>query len=263
MASVELLRARASSETGEAILAAFVAAAHSAGDRVKETRTYEGSSDWLVLYGVGASVNDAARKAHVSRGGRVLMWDLGYWERKKIVGNLRMSIDTDHPQQWFDKTPSDSWRWEKAKIKLRSDADPNGPIILIGMGRKSRAYLGSPNWEQSAYKNLVQRFPGRRIIYRPKGRDSERMPCESDAATPIGDLLKGASLLVCRHSNCAVDATIAGVPFEAEDGAAIWLKQREFTPENRLKFLRRLAWWQWQTSEVSEAWTFAKKVVNT
>lgn len=244
------------------MLAAMAAAAKAAGDHVKETGSFEGRSDWLVLYGVGAAMNDEARNAQLARGGRVLLWDLGYIERKKVVGHLRMSIDTDHPQQWLDKTPADGARWRRLGVELREDADEAGPILLIGIGRKSRAYLKTGNWERTAYENLVRRFPGRRIVFRPKGRDETRLPCDRDETTPIAELLRGASLVVCRHSNVGVDAAIAGVPFEAENGAAMWLQQREFTPVNRMKFLQRLAFWQWRATEAAQAWAFAKQVVN-
>lgn len=245
------------------MLAALAEAAKQAGDTVKETRNFEGRSDWLVLFGVGAPVNDAARNAQLARGGRVLMWDLGYVDRKKVVGHLRMSIDTDHPQQWLDKTPADSSRWRRLGVELREDANKDGPILLIGIGRKSRIYLNTENWERSAYERLVRRYPGRRIVFRPKGRDETRLPCDRDETTPITNLLRGAALVVCRHSNVAVDAAIAGVPFECENGAAMWLQQREFTPVNRLKFLQRLAFWQWRSTEAAQAWAFAKQVVNT
>lgn len=244
------------------MLAAIAAAARAVGDKVKETKVYEGKSDWLVLYGVGAEVNNAARNAQVARGGRALLWDLGYIDRKKVVGHLRMSIDTDHPQQWLDKTSADGSRWKRLGVSLREDADPKGPILLIGLGRKSRTYLNEPDWELKTYKNLVARFPSRRIVFRPKGADQTRLPCESDATTPIADLLRGASLVVCRHSNVAVDSAIAGVPFEAENGAAMWLQQREFTSVNRTKFLQRLAFWQWRANEAAQAWAFAKQVTQ-
>jgi hypothetical protein len=263
MVSVEILRARKPSETGQPMLAAISAAAKAAGDVVTETTCFEGKSDWLVLFGVGAAVNDAARKAQLARGGRVLLWDLGYVDRKKVVGHLRMSIDSDHPQQWLDATPHDGSRWKRLATPLRNDADQAGPILLVGLGRKSRSYLNAPNWERDAYRSLKERLPGRRIVFRPKKTDRPRLPCEMDADRPIEESLRGASLVVCRHSNVAVDAAIAGVPFEAENGAAMWLQQRDFTPANRLEFLQRLAWWQWRSTEAAQAWAFAKQVVNT
>ncbi len=262
MATAEVLRARKQSATGEAMLSAIAHAARKAGDTVIESESYQGRSDWLVLFGVGAEVNDAARKAQIEKGGHVLIWDLGYFDRKKVVGHLRMSIDTDHPPQYFDNTPSDGKRWGKFGLELREDADPSGPILLIGLGRKSRLYLKAPNWERNNYKKLIARFPEKRIIFRPKYPDRTQLPCETDAQTPIADLLRGASLVVCRHSNVACDAALAGVPFEAENGAAVWLQQREFTRDNRLDFLCRLAHWQYTAKEAPQAWAFAKQMVN-
>lgn len=244
------------------MLLALAAAARVAGDEVVETTQFQGKSDWLVLFGVGAAVNDQARKAQIARGGRVLHWDLGYFDRKKIIGHVRMSIDSDHPQQWLDRTEPNPERWRATGVKLRSDSNPSGPILLIGLGRKSREYLGETMWERSMHARLRVRFPGRRIIFRPKGRDPLRLKCEIDATTPIAELLRGASLVACRHSNVAVDAAIAGVPFEAENGAAMWLQQRDFTPANRLEFLQRLSNWQWRATEAAQAWAFAKEVAS-
>lgn len=245
------------------MLKALATAAGAAGDQVKESGSFEGRSEWLVLFGVGATVNDRARKAQLARSGRVLMWDLGYVDRKKIVGHLRMSIDADHPQDWLEKTEALPDRWARLDVPLREDADLAGPVLLIGLGRKSRAYLSCPNWERDKFVELQKRFPGRQIIFRPKGKDLTRLPCRMDSETPIHQLMQGASLVVCRHSNAAVDATIAGIPFEAQDGAAMWLQRREFTPANRLAFLQRLAWWQWRADEAAQAWAFAKQVAST
>ena len=263
MASVEILRAHRLSLSAEPMLKALASAARAAGDQVKETARFEGRSDWLVLFGVGAAVNDRARRWQLARGGRVLMWDLGYVDRKKAVGHLRMSIDADHPQHWLGKTEVSPDRWGRLDVPLRSEADPEGPVLLIGLGRKSRAYLRLPNWERDMLTRLRKRFGDRQIIFRPKGKDLTQLPCATDRETPIEQLLCGASLVVCRHSNAAVDAAIGGVPFEAQDGAAMWLQRREFTPANRLDFLQRLAWWQWRANEAAEAWAFAKRITNT
>jgi len=245
------------------MLKALASAARAAGDQVKETGRFEGRSDWLVLFGVGAAVNDRARRWQLARGKRVLLWDLGYVDRNKGVGHLRMSIDTDHPQVWLEKTEGLPDRWAQLDVPLREDADPAGPVLLIGLGRKSRAYMRLPHWERDMLARLEKRFVGRQIIFRPKGKDITQLPCLTDRETPIEQLLRGASLVVCRHSNAAVDAAIGGVPFEAQDGAAMWLQHREFTPANRLEFLQRLAWWQWRATEAAEAWTFAKLITNT
>lgn len=259
---VEILRGRRSSDTGEVLLEAVERAVKKAGDQVDRTTAYRGDSQVLVLYGIGAEVNTNARDAHLARGGRVLHFDLGYFGRKKLTGYLRMCLDHDHPWRLLDATPADPGRWSEHGIALREDANEKGPIVLVGLGRKSRAYLNLQNWERQKLAELQKRFPGRQIIFRPKGRETMRLSVKNDAVSPIEDLLKGASLAVCRHSNVAVDAVIAGVPFEAEEGAAKWLLDKAFTKENRLDFLRRLAHWQYRPDEADKAWAFAKRMME-
>jgi hypothetical protein len=234
------------------------------GPHLRCTSQFQGHSRWLVLFGAGALVNNVARIMQLKGGGRALLWDLGYWGNRHA--ELRMSIDSDHPQQWLDRTPSDPWRWDRRGIQLREDHDPRGPILLVGLGRKSRLYLNAPHWERDQLARLRFEFPGSRIIYRPKpdnGRNSYPvLDCETNVETGIEQLLKGAALVVCRHSNVGVDAVIAGVPVRTEDGAAAWLNDKPFTPEVRLEFLRRLAWWQWSPNEAREAWQFARRITE-
>jgi hypothetical protein len=75
-----------------------------------------------------------------------------------------------------------------------------------------------------------------------------------------GDLvpmLKKAGLVVCRHSNVAVDACRVGAPVVTQDGAAASIYPRRLSKyqeqpsqEVRQEFLERLAWWQWSVDEV-------------
>lgn len=230
--------------------------------RLVITDKYRGDRDWLILYGVGAPERDEARKKHLASGRHVLMWDLAYFHRQRY---LRCSIDHDHPQQWFDSMGEEygTNRWATFAVSLREDYDPSGHIILVGLGRKSRSYLHEELWEQQRLADLRQRFPNADILYRPKpGSPSVKLDCRVDADSPIENLLRGAALVSCRHSNVAVDAAVAGVPFECVDGAAMWLQGKPYTRENRLAFLHKLAWWQWLPSEAMRAWRFVQDVVQ-
>jgi hypothetical protein len=181
------------------MLQAMVAAAP-AGTVVSDT--YRGKHRGLMLYGPGSPMRLPFVRSHVAQGGRVAMWDMGYWERKEA---MRLSIDSLHPTPaQLDMAPAGPGRRE---FELREDANPAGPIMLE-------------------------------------------------------EAMRGCSLVVSHHSNCSVDAVVAGVPFETEGGAAAWFKGREFTRENRAEFLRLLSWWEWRRDEAPAAWKWIEKVTN-
>lgn len=217
----------------------------------------------LMTYGVGHPERLKQTEAHRKAGGTVVMWDIGYFGRGKDTEKaLRLSVNDWHPQRLLDRVPLDGSRWDSYGITLREDFNAKGPIILVGLGPKTRAIIADTNWEAIALTRLRRRFPRARIIYRPKPRRIyPPLPVPTDARTPIEELLQGASLVVCRHSNVAVDAAIAGVPFEASDGAAKWLDGKPYTRENRLEFLRRLAWFNWRPDEAAQAWKVIQRCV--
>lgn len=228
-----------------------------------ETAAYQGRSDLLMLWGAGGAQNADAVAKQGMRRRRSICWDYGYFKREKRGGYLRVSIDDWHPQRWLDYTKPDPSRWSRLGISLRNDFDPSGPVILAGMGPKSHAFCKAVGWENMTLRSLQQRFPGKEIIFRPKPfRTYPPLACKIATDGPIEDLLQGASLVVCSHSNVAVDAIVAGVPFECTDGAAMWLQGKDFTEANRLDFLRRLAFWQWHHSEAAEAWDFLLGVLD-
>lgn len=266
MRSVEVLMTGHESIIGTALLRATDRGARRAGMSVNVTSQYQGKSDWLCMYGVGSPNRNGPRLKHIAHGGLVACWDLGYWKRGKDESSayLRVSVNHTHPQALLDETPTDSSRFDKHGIKLRSDYGIEGPVIVAGMGYKSKRFLNINNWEVIALCRTQERFPGKRVIYRPKPsgyREQIKWP-HIDVVTPIADLLRGASLVVCRHSNVAVDACIAGIPVECEDGAARWLYQHGSGPGEmqRLEFLQRLAWWQWGCWEQDEAWKFLDEI---
>ena len=267
MASLEVLVTGTESTVGAVLCKAVAAGATAVGMDGCVTRKYRGNSDWLALYGAGDDERGAARVAHIEKQGRVAHWDLGYTRnyRDPAAANFRVSINDLHPHRFFDATPTDAKRWDACRQPLREDADPNGHVLVVGLGRKSRYALDIYDWEVVQLQQTQQRFPDRKILYRPKpqrDRDAHIIWEPRDGTSPIEQVLRGASLVICRHSNVAVDACVAGIPVECEDGAAYWLYSRGSSPSRdaRLDFLHRLAYWQWKCSEMKEAWTFLQKV---
>jgi len=222
-----------------------------------------GNAQVLMTYGPGDPERRAALHAQRARGRQTVIWDMGYFATKDFVGGMRMSVGHEHPQHLLDIAPNDASRWNALRLPLRNDYDPKGPIILVGLGPKTRAIgaLGE-TWERTTFDRLRRKYPGHRVVFRPKPRRPHpNLPCETDATSPIEYVLKGASLVVCKHSNVAVDAVVAGVPVEASDGAIRWMDGKLYTPSNRLEFLQRLMWFNWRPNEAADAWGMILKCV--
>ncbi len=257
---VEVLLADDWSVRGKKIMQAMMAGAPS-DVRIIPTHSWEHRAPVLMSYGLGHPMRKSWIAEHRKQGGRVIGWDLGYWHRD-VPGDfmMRLTIDDDHPAKFIEPEPGD--RFDRAGIALRDDYRADGPIILCGMGAKQRRYkgLGKQEWERKNARRLALRFPDREILYRPKKPEEAPFTLRTSKGS-IEKSLRGASLLVCSHSNVAVDACIAGVPVECEDGAARALYSARADPsrEERLGFLRSLAWWQWNCSQAPHAWDFIKR----
>lgn len=255
----EVLICRNTAARGLKMLQAMAQSAQGAGVRVHVTDRWRQLSPNLMTYGLGHPDRRPWQEAHKRAGGRLIGWDLGYWQRDvPIKFFMRLTIDDDHPHRWIRPMPAD--RWERAGIELREDADPDGPIVVVGMGRKQRNLLNlrGYEWELRTAHALSSRYPGRAVVYRPKR--PEVLPGFPSVDGPIESALMGASLVVCGHSNVAVDACIAGIPVHCEDGAAFALFRDNPAPtrDQRLEFMRSLAWWQWNPREAGQAWAFIR-----
>lgn len=217
----------------------------------------------LVTYGLGGADRYPVAMAHQAKGRPVLSFDLGYWERDLPARKYRFSLDGLHPTQVMQGECPSPARFESAGLQLDSIAvAKRGPIMLVGNAPKSIA-VGAKNWTAFKSRELREVFPNRRILYRPKPK--RPMECgvvyHNISTAPIDQELRRVSLVVCRHSNVAVDAARFGVPVVAEDGAAAciypgaldqWQNQPDDT--TRREFLHRLAWWQWSADETTQFW---------
>lgn len=229
---------------------------------VFRSSVYTGTRKVLMMYGAGLDSRRFALTQHLNKGGRAVIWDLGYWERDD---HMRLSIDALHPVAKHLALAPPAPR-SRFAFQLREDANPAGPILLIGLGVKSAAlYKVNPmEWERRKAKELQQRFPGRTIKWRPKGTLYAEIPgTDLCRGGTIEEALQGCSLVVCRHSNVGVDACIAGVPVETEDGAALALYKGNPTPtvEQRTEFLRQLGWWNWKPEEAPHIWKWIERVL--
>ena len=255
----ELLIDAPMAQRGKRIMQAMSACAP-AGSAV--TQAYTGRHKLLMMYGAGTPSRQSAMKAHRKRGGRVVLWDLGYWGRDEC---MRLSIDGMHPTA-EQLAVSESCRFNPG-FTLREDASPAGPILIIGLGDKSAQMLGLPfmSWERATLERLRNQFPGRSFAWRPKGRKQTplgNVPLRH--GMPIEQAMRGCSLVVCLHSNVAIDACVAGIPVMCEGGAAHALYSGNPNPSRheRAQFLARLSWWNYEPSEAPKAWAFIQKVIS-
>ena len=148
---------------------------------------------------------------------------------------------------------------------LRNDADAAGHVLLVGLGRKSVAATGAAplRWERRALAVARERWPGARIVWRPKGEPIAMDGLPMSVGVPIERALLGARAVVCAHSNVAVDACVAGVPVYCEGGAAASLYAETPSPDARARvtFLRQLSWFEWHRRDASAAWAWVLKLL--
>lgn len=248
------------------LLESLAASAEARGHDARVMRQYQprqGST--LVLYGLGGKDRLPHAQQHQANGGNVVSLDAGYWERKTEDRRYRVSINGFHcPQRIMQGANPGPDRWSKSGLSIMSRCNPRGDIVLVGNGPKSGA-VGAAGWAAKKSQELRRKCHGRRVVYRPKrGYIEPGVACVGVASQhDIEKVLTNASLVVCRHSNVAVDACRMGIPVVCEDGAASCIypsrledEAKQPSEELRREFLHRLAWWQWSESEIErgEIW---------
>ena len=261
---------------GRMLLDALHASALANGVDPRMTCEYEGGKRLLLMWGPGHPTHFAAFKRHKKAGGIVVAFDMGYWDQGRgsdVLGMNRVTVDALHPQAlvmrlvWPDENALD--KTHGTPQVLRDDYwDPDGPIVLVGLGPKSCDQFGLRvgEWEERTLRALRERLGARpRILLRPKPLVPYRDIGIPLAEGPLDHVLRGAAAVVCRHSNVAVDAIKVGVPAYCDDGAAraisspVALASPAIPPPHatmRATFVRRLSWYQWTIDECArgEAW---------
>lgn len=246
------------------MLAALVRAAPSEGVRAVTTRTYQGQSDVLVVWGPGAPNRVAPMQTQLGLGRHVVAFDLAYWHRDTKV---RLSIDAAHPQDWVMRRAWPPTRFLTDQVPVTDTSwTPTGPVILAGLGLKARVQYGADRidaWERQIIAQA--RSDGRVVRYRRKQGSLGFAPrdCALARDGPIESALTGASLVATWHSNVAVDAIRMGLPVICRDGAAAAVcgdtyraDVRPLQVAIRDQFLANLAWFQWAPQEARACWRF-------
>jgi hypothetical protein len=206
----------------------------------------------LLMYGWGGREQQRAHKLHE---GHYACLDLGFWSKTgEGDRHWRVSIDGWHcPDKILHGATST--RFDRYGFTVQeAGGNPDGPILVIGTSQKSQRIEG-PQWAQRKIRQL-RRQTNKPIWYKFKpGRPPDPVPADKIVGGDIFDVLPKVSMVVCRHSNVAVDATFMGVPVVCEDGAGAAIYPKSFwgqqpSYQTRVDFLHNLAWWQWSTNEI-------------
>lgn len=214
----------------------------------------------LALWGACGPRQWQAAQEYRATGRPVICLDVGYFQREAKYGadrQCKIALNDPHPE-YLPDAPAD--RFERLGIKLRDLHDPSGPVIVAGLGAKSRRWLygnSRPDWELDAIEQA--RKLGHQVVYRPKAKFGETLPGIQSIGRKEADIetvLRGANLVISRHSNVtAVDAVILGVPAVCETGPGvnIWPRKIKVTypdREARRIYLQQLAYWSWSVNEL-------------
>jgi hypothetical protein len=210
-------------------------------------------------------------------------WDLGYWNRhpgKSKGGNRgghhRLSVnlwDTARGMR-FD-CPHD--RLEASGIEIRPRVDPfsRATILVCGMSAKAAGTHGlvPDQWERAAIAELEEMtatepaLAGCSVVFRPKPQR------KGEAVEPLESVLERCRLVVSHHSNCSVDALIAGVPSYAVKGVGRLMAPGSLrtaalgvylpSEERRRQLLADIAYAQWTPAEMraGDAWEHIKGIL--
>lgn len=265
--TVELVPFQPTSMRAMQMFTALGDSAKRAHVRFESHDRFKGGSDLLLLWGAGAPNRVEPMRQQLEAGGHVVAFDVGYWDRDRKV---RLSIDAPHPQAWVMKREWPTERFVKDAVPVSNAWNPAGPVIVAGIGAKSRVQYGEARiaqWEAGMVRECLDM--GRTVTYRPK-RPVSSIPTGATLAREmtIERVLDGASLLITWHSNVAIDAIRMGIPVVCRDGAAAAVASSIVSPDLeplatdvRDRFLANLAFFQWSASEASHCWGFLQDLL--
>ncbi len=162
-------------------------------------------------------------------------------------------------------------RYFAADFKPWREGD--GYALLVGQVRTDTAVEGTNiiDWYSRRAKDLIE--GGWEVRFRQHPREVERgfgvvkVPGTIYSTSPLDEDLAGAALAVTFNSNTGVNAIMAGVPVYAEDrGSMVWplaSHDGEIVRPDRQAHLNRLAWCQWQESELADgsAWEIVREAM--
>lgn len=227
------------------------------------------AGDIAIAYGWN---HEPVFSAYRAAGLHYAYFDMGYWDRRqagdKKNGFHRLSVNSwDTADNMLRAMPAD--RFTSSGIRLKPWGSKGSVIILAGMSNKAAGSHGFKpgQWERET-EIAVRERTDRPIIVRAKPTGDQ------SKIEPITDVLARAHMLITHHSNAAMDAMIAGVPFHARKGVGrilapddIFLIERypDIGDNERLQLMQDIAYAQWRPSEMrtGQAWDHIKWILRS
>lgn len=250
---------KSSSDKTNLIGVAMATGAKRHGHEVHLHGRYNGKvhADLCICYGWINELTDKIFSQHQEAGVPFVFVDLGYWDRG-IEGYYRIGInDWDTAKHMKRDCPSD--RFNKLNVPLRDDWNPSASqVMIVGMSGKAAWTHGykEGEWEHDTKQFLIgSARPGFTFYIRQKPNKQNRR------IAPIEEDLKESRFVVSHHSNVAVDALVAGIPFWAKKGVGALISPPTLDsalfdtpwfpePKDKMQLLYDIAYAQWTPGEM-------------
>lgn len=216
-------------------------------------------------------------RTHQHAGTHVVYFDKGYCRQRSPNGlrtweYWRVAIDAHQPTDRLMKREMPGDRLERLDIELRPWRTTGDCIVYAGSSAKYHDFYGlrEPTTYGAKIVRHIRSLSKRPIVYRPKPSWKEAVPIEgtrwSGREEKIGELMSHAWVMVTHGSNACFEAVLWGVPtIILGNGVARPLsstvledieRPRLASDEERLSWLKALAWWQWTTAEFASGEAF-------
>lgn len=237
---------------------------------IRSSLSYRGEIEarCAIFYGLACGLRRVL--ADYKREARAFYIDLGYWGRRKKSrwdGYHKIVLNSRHPTAYFQRREHPADRFMQFGVPIRPWRRAGRNIIVAGMSAKAAFAEGlkAEAWERETIMRL-SRLTKRPIIYRPKPNWTGARPiagAQFQRGLDIADALRDCHALVTHHSNCAVDALLAGVPVISPFGAASALAEPRLEnienprmPEGREQWAADLAYTQYSLDEMASGFAW-------
>ena len=229
---------------------------------VKSSIHYNGpQADFAVFYGLSMGLDRVMKEYPLS-----VYIDLGYWKRRlrsRYDGYHKVIVNGRHPTDYFQQKKHNHNRLKDLNLDIKPWRKNGNHILVAAMSDKAARAEGLAHtiWERDII-NQIKRKTDIPILFRPKPNCMRTRAVQGttyDKGVDLSVRLDSAHAVVCRQSNVAVDAIVAGVPVYCEKGVGVSLSMGSIdqiadppmpSDEDRMQFLADVSWTQFTTHEI-------------